>query len=316
MTASIIFMGTPEFAVPSLSALIRAGYEIPLVVTQPDRPSGRGHKLTPPPIKTLALQNNLEVFQPDSLRKSPEAVAKIRAVPCDFLVVVAFGQILPQEILDHPRQAPLNVHASLLPMYRGAAPIARSVLEEESETGISIQWMVKELDMGDVLFQLPCLIENNDTSESLHDRLKVLGANALLSTLEQFSKQSFRRSPQNPRIGSYAPKLSREEALIDFHQNAHRVHRQIMGLNPWPGAECRFRGERLKVWRSRFVARAPRGESGSIMETGPDGILVACQEACIEILELQLDNRNRMSAKDFLNSNTLPEGLILGGAHT
>jgi methionyl-tRNA formyltransferase len=314
MSPSVIFMGTPEFAVPSLKALHEHGFRIPLVVTQPDRPAGRGQRLSPPAVKVYAKERGLPVFQPESLRKSAEAMDQILRTPCDFLVVVAFGQILPQEILDHPRVAPLNVHASLLPHYRGAAPIARAILEEETETGITVQWMVKQLDMGDVLFQLPCPIQNDDTAQSLHDRLKLLGANALLSCLEQFKSQSIRRTPQDPRIGSYAPKLSREEALIQFEHNAHRVHRQIMGLNPWPGAECRLRGERLKIWKSRFLARAPKGVPGSIMEKSGEGVVVACGEACIELLELQIENRNRQTARDFLNAHPLPEGLVLGGS--
>jgi len=195
-------MGTPDFAVPSLQALLDEKYPIKLVVTQPDRPSGRGQKLTPPPVKVLAIKNNIPVLQPESLRKDLEAIEKIQAVECDFLVVVAFGQILPKTILDHPKIAPLNVHASLLPHYRGAAPIPRAVLEEESETGVTIQWMVEALDMGDILFQIPCRIEDLDTAASLHDKLKVKGANALLSSLERFHRNDVRRVEQEARIGS------------------------------------------------------------------------------------------------------------------
>jgi len=314
MKPSIIFMGTPDFAVPSLQALLDEKYPIKLVVTQPDRPSGRGQKLTPPPVKVLAIKNNIPVLQPESLRKELEAIEKIQAVECDFLVVVAFGQILPKTILDHPKIAPLNVHASLLPHYRGAAPIPRAVLEEESETGVTIQWMVEALDMGDILFQIPCRIEDLDTAASLHDKLKVKGANALLSSLERFHRNDVRRVEQEARIGSYAPKLKKEEAILDFDQPGFRVHRQIMGLNPWPGAECRVRGERIRVHRSRFVPRAPKGDPGTVMEITEEGCLVACEEACVELLELQQEDRKRLPAKEFLKAYSLPVGLVLGGA--
>lgn len=308
----IIFMGTPEFAVPSLLALAQPPYEIKLVVTQPDRPAGRGQKLTPPPVKQEALKLGLPIFQPTSFRKEPESIQRILETECDFLVVVAFGQILPKAILDHPRVAPLNVHASVLPQYRGAAPIARSILEQETETGVSVQWMVEALDMGDVLFQIPQKIEESDTAQSLHDKLKQIGANALISTLALFERNEIIRRPQDPRIGSYAPKITKEEARLDFDRHAFQVHRKIMGLSPWPGAECRLAGERLKIYRSQFVARGPQGGPGTIMEVNESGILVACQEACVNLMELQLENRKRMAARDFIHGHSIPVGLVLG----
>jgi len=305
-------MGTPDFAVPSLERLLSEGYPVELVVTQPDRPSGRGQKLQAPPVKQLAESKGLRVLQPESLRKDPESLAAILACPCDFLVVVAYGQILPTEILDHPRVAPLNVHASLLPAYRGAAPIARSIMEMESETGVMIQWMVEALDMGDILYQIPFCIEESDTAQALHDRLSTAGAQALSHCLRLFETDQIERKAQDPRIGSYASKLKKEERAIRFDQPAGQLHRKIMGMNPWPVAECQILGERLRIFRSEFVARRADSEPGTILDLGEGRMVVACSEACIGILEVQQDSKRRMSVADYLKSNPLRPGMILG----
>ena len=313
---TIIFMGTPEFARPSLERLIQADYPIPLVVTQPNRPSGRGQKLTPPVVKQLALQNNISVFQPESFRHDPAAIERLKKIPHDFLVVAAFGQILPPEVLNLPRVAPLNVHASLLPAYRGAAPIARAIIEGEQETGVSIQWMVEALDMGDILYQIPCRIEESDTSGSLHDRLSQMGAQALIHCLELFRQNKIHRKQQDARVGSYALKLRKEERQIDFHQPAVQLHRRIMGLNPWPMAECQWMGQRLRIIRANFVPRPSDAEPGTIVDVTPDQIVVACLDGCIGLLELQMENKNRLLTSEFLKAQPLRTGMILGGHRT
>ena len=305
-------MGTPEFAVPTLQALSDAGYPIKLVVTQPDRPSGRGQKLTPPPVKVLAQQLGLEVFQPESLKSSQEARQKILSTPCDFLVVIAFGQILPASILEHPSVAPLNVHASMLPAYRGAAPIARSIMEGDEQTGITIQWMIEALDQGDVLLQTPCAISEEDTAQSLHDKLKQLGSQSLVRCLELFAKDQIVRRSQDARVGSYASKLSKDESLISFNQNAFFVHRTIMGLNPWPGAQCRLGGKPLKIWKSKFLPRPAASDPGTILEVNESEIVVSCGEGCIALMEVQEENRKRMPVSEFLKGHQVPVGLILG----
>jgi len=307
-------MGTPEFAVPCLQHLIDSGYEIPLVVTQPDRPAGRGQKLQPPPIKVLAEAHSLPVIQPESLKKSSPEKERLLATPCDFLVVVAFGQILPDEVLNHPRIAPLNVHASLLPAYRGAAPIQRCIIEGDEKTGVTIQWMIAALDQGDILYQLPCEILEDDTSQTLHDRLKEMGATALIETLKLFEEDKVVRRSQDARIGTYAMKLTKAESLIKFDQQAFLVHRAIMGLNPWPSAECRLQGKILKIHRSRFLPRQATAEPGTIIETNDSEIVVACHQGCVSLLEVQLENRNRMKVSEFLKGHPLPTGLILGSA--
>jgi methionyl-tRNA formyltransferase len=305
-------MGTPEFAVPSLQALIREGYPIKLVVTQPDRPAGRGQKLTPPPIKILAEENALPILQPKSLRQDLAAAEKILSTPCDFIVVVAFGQILPKNILDHPKVAPLNVHASLLPAYRGAAPIARAIIEGEEKSGVTIQWMIEALDQGDILIQLPCTISEEDTAENLHDHLKDLGAQALLNCLDLFSKSQIVRRSQDARVGSYAAKLTKEEAFISFHQPAQLVHRAIMGMNPWPIAKCQLTGKVLRLFCSHFVARHTEAPPGTVIDTSDNEIVVACLQGCIAITEVQVENRNRLSTAEFLKGHPIPTGLILG----
>jgi len=306
-------MGTPDFALPCLQRLIENDqWNLRLVVTQPDRPAGRGKKLQAPPIKVLAEKFQIPVLQPTKLREDPEALDQILNTPCDFLVVVAFGQILPKGILDHPKVAPLNVHASLLPAYRGAAPIARSIMEEENKTGVSIQWMVKKLDMGDVLYQIPCTIEENDTAADLHDKLKILGAQALVHCLELFKKDQIERHPQTARVGSYASKLQKEESKISFKDRAIAVHRKIMGMNPWPVAECQLLGTRLRIFRSQFLPRPADAEPGTVLEVGEQGIIVACIEGCVALLELQMENRKQLPVADFLRGHPLPTGLILG----
>lgn len=312
---SVIFMGTPEFAVPSLQALIDEKFDIPLVVTQPDRPAGRGHQLTASPVKVLAERHGLKVYQPEKLKNRREACAPILDTPCDFLVVVAFGQILPKIILEHPKLAPLNVHASLLPAYRGAAPIQRSVLEGDQQTGVSIQWMIEALDQGDILYQLSCDIRDDDTSGSLHDRLKEMGSQALIECLRLFESDRVVRRSQDARIGSYAAKLEKKEAVISFDQPAIFVHRAIMGLNPWPIAEVKVAGQRMKIYRSRFVGRPSETfEPGTVVDTSDGEIIVACRQGCVALLEVQLENRRKLAAKEFLAGHPIPDGLILGGA--
>lgn len=305
-------MGTPQFAVPSLSALIEKNYAIRLVVTQPDRPAGRGQKLQPPPVKTLALSHNIPVIQPQSIKREPESLQKILQTPCDFIIVVAFGQILPLSVLEHPKVAPLNVHASMLPAYRGAAPIARAVLEDEDQTGITIQWMIEALDQGDILYQLPCAIEETDTAASLHDKLQTLGAEALLTSLQLFEEGKIVRRSQDARVGSFASKLTKEESFISFRQPAQFVHRAIMGLNPWPVAQCQLAGKNLKLFKSRFIARPSNSEPGTVVDTADGEIVVACEQGCVGLLEVQLENRKRLSSKDFLSGHPIPQGLILG----
>jgi methionyl-tRNA formyltransferase len=311
----VIFMGTPDFAVPCLQALIDSGYEIPLVVTQPDRPAGRGQKILPPPVKTLAEKYDLKIYQPEKLKGRDEACSTILNTPCDFLVVAAFGQILPKVILNHPKVAPLNVHASLLPAYRGAAPIQRALMEGDQKTGITIQWMIEALDQGDILYQIPCAIHDDDTSSSLHDRLKGIGAQALLECLKLFESDHVVRRSQDARVGSYAAKLDKAESNISFNQPALFVHRAIMGLNPWPVAQVKMAGKTMKLYRSRFIPRPSDGfEPGTIVDTSDGEIIVACKQGCVSLLEVQLENRRRMSSREFLSGHPLPSGLILGAA--
>lgn len=310
----ILFAGTSDFAVASLQQLVEENYEIPLVVSQPDRPAGRGNKLKAPPVKEAAQSLGLPVLQTASLQKDPKAREQIFSTPCDFLVVAAFGQILDSPILTHPKIAPLNIHASLLPAYRGAAPIARAIMEGETKTGVTIQWINENLDQGDILTQIPCRIEENDTAGRLHERLVPLGAQALLQCLHSFETNQIRRQAQDPRVGSYASKLKKEETRIHFHQDGIFVHRQIMGMNPWPIAECRFAGQRLRIFESRFIPRDSRSQPGTVVDIDNQGVVVACQHGCISLVELQLEGRRRMPIYEFLKGNPIQTGLVLGGS--
>lgn len=309
-------MGTPEFAVPSLKALIDNQWEVQMVVTQPDRPAGRGQQMQAPPVKNLALEHGIPVLQLSSFRKEPEALQKLKSVECDFLVVAAFGQILPDEVLSHPKIAPLNVHASLLPAYRGAAPIARAIMEGEVRSGVTIQWMIEALDQGDILYQIPCDLKESDTAVELHDRLKTIGAQALLECLARFERDQIHRIPQDPRIGSYARKLTKEEARISFDAPAYNVHRKIMGLNPWPVAECQLAGQRLKVYRSRFEPRPSEADPGTVVDITDDALVIACRDGCVSLLEIQMENRKRLPVREFLQGYPIRKGLILGGSST
>jgi methionyl-tRNA formyltransferase len=241
-----------------------------------------------------------------------KAREKILQTPCDFLVVVAFGQILPLNVLQHPRVAPLNIHASLLPAYRGAAPIQRALMEGEEKTGVSIQWMIEALDQGDVLLQKHLPIEETDTSEILHSKLSQLGAEALLECLDLFENDQIVRRSQDARVGSYAPKLTKRESSLSFDQPAFFVHRSIMGLNPWPTAECFLSGKKLKIWTSTMVPRDAHAEPGTVVDTSDGMIVVACQQGCVGLLEVQIENKKRMSAKEFLQGHPIRQGLILG----
>lgn len=311
--ARIIFLGTPDFAVPTLDALLKEKHEVLAVITQPDRPSGRGQKTHFSPVKIRAQESHLKIYQPENLRKNTDELAEIMKIQCDFLVVIAYGQILPRTLLEHPRVAPLNVHASLLPAYRGAAPIARAIMEGEEKTGVTIQWMIEALDQGDILHQSLCAIEESDTAQSLHDKLKFLGAEALLRTLKLFETDKITRISQDARIGTYARKLSKEEASLSFNQSAFFVHRAIMGLNPWPVAECHLGGKKLRIFKSRFIPRASDAEPGTVIDTSDGEITVSCLQGCVALMEVQLENRKRMATSEFLRGHPIPTGLILGG---
>ncbi len=298
----IVFAGTPEFAVPSLSALLRADYPVVAVYTQPDRPAGRGRKLQASPIKRLALEHGLPVYQPPSL-KTPESRDELANLRPELLVVAAYGLILPQTVLDLPALGCLNVHASLLPRWRGAAPIQRALLAGDRETGITIMRMEAGLDTGPMLLKRACPITAEETGQSLHDKLAALGAEALTQTLVRLDE--LRPEPQANEAATYAPKLEKAEARLDWSRPAPELERKVRAFNPWPVAWAEIRELSPRLWRALALpaAETEGGAPGEVARCNRDGLDMITGEGILRILELQLPGGKPMSIRDFLNSH-------------
>ena len=290
----LIFAGTPEFAAHALHAILSAGHQVALVLTQPDRPSGRGMGLRASPVKQLALERGIEVFQPMSLRDAA-VQERLRAVAADAMVVAAYGLILPQVVLDLPRFGCLNIHASLLPRWRGAAPIQRAILAGDAESGVCIMQMEAGLDTGPVLLSAALPIAADETAGSLHDRLAELGAGLIVAALE---KLPLAPTPQADCGVTYAAKIEKSEAMLDWNQSAQQLARQVRAFNPFPGALATLGQLSVKVWRAS--AEAGEGSPGTILAGDRAGILVACGEGALRLAELQKAGGKRLSAAQFL----------------
>ncbi len=304
-----VFMGTPDFATATLQGLIEKGCEIVGVYTQPDRPKGRGKKLTPPPVKELALGAGIPVFQPQKLR-DPAAVEELKALAPDLIVVVAYGQILPQAVLDIPKYGCINVHASLLPKYRGAAPINKCIVDGETETGVTTMLMDIGLDTGDMLVKKSLAIGPDETAGELHDRLMVIGREAMDETIDRICDGTLVAEPQDDSLSNYAPLMKKEDGRIDWTRAASEVHNQVRGLAPWPSAFTSLGGETLKIAGTRPVEES--GEAGTVLAADAKGVLVACGDGALLIGLLQLPGKRMMPAADFLRGNDLPSGTALG----
>lgn len=303
----IIFAGTPPFAAAALNALADAGHDIALVLTQPDRPAGRGMKLMPSAVKQAALARGLPVSQPPSL-KSPEAQTELRAVDADVMVVAAYGLILPQAVLDLPRLGCLNIHASLLPRWRGAAPIQRAILAGDLETGITIMQMDAGLDTGAMLSKTVVPIRDDDTAASLHDVLAVAGASAIVAVLANYA--TFVPAAQDDAQATYAAKLSKDEAQLDWRQPADALARAVRAYNPAPGAWTLLEGAPLKVWMAATATGA--GDPGTVLHADAEGLVVACGSGALALREIQPAGSKRMSAAAFLAGRPVPLGSRLG----
>jgi methionyl-tRNA formyltransferase len=297
----IIFAGTPDFAARHLDALLSSGHQIVGVFTQPDRPAGRGNKLTPSPVKVLAEQHHLPVFQPKSLRpeENQHLVADLNA---DVMVVVAYGLILPKAVLDMPRLGCINVHGSLLPRWRGAAPIQRSLWAGDNETGVTIMQMDVGLDTGDMMHKIACPIEAADTSASLYNKLAQLGPQGLLTTLQQMAEGTAKREVQDESLVTYAEKLSKEEARLDWSLSAAQLERCIRAFNPWPVSYFTIDDQPVKVWQATVLAQNTDAEPGTIIHADKLGIQVATAEGILNLTQLQPAGKKPMSAQDLLNS--------------
>jgi len=309
----LVFLGTPEFAVPTLERLVQAGHQVLAVLTQPDRPRGRGRETAAPPVKQAAMRHGLAVYQPERVRR-PEAVEYLRGLAPDLMVVVGYGQIIPQSVIDIPPLGILNVHASLLPAYRGAAPVQWAIAKGERRTGVTIMRIDAGLDTGDILASAETEIGAEENAIELAGRLAGIGADLLVETLAGWAAGRIEPRKQDSARATYAPILKKEDGLIDWQQPAAAIHQRVRGFQPWPGAYTRFRGQTLNIWRARAV-RDPEASAGGVPAGGFFSLkppLVAAGEGALELVEVQLEGRKRISAGDFVNGQRLKENDILG----
>lgn len=309
----IVFMGTPDFSVPVLQRLIdHMGIEVVCVVTQPDRPKGRKRIPTASPVKQLAEKQDIPVFQPEKVRR-PDAVGKILSYHPDLLITAAYGQILPQSLLDGPRLGCINVHASLLPEYRGAAPIQQAVIDGRNESGVTIMYMVKKLDAGDILTQVKVPITEDDTFGSLHDKLSEAGAVLLMKTLPDLEAGRLTPIKQDESRVSFAPSIKHEDEAIDWEDSAQNIRNLIRGLNPFPGAYTLLNGKIFKIFGARLTGRDTSASPGTVTAACNGSLLVAAGDGkLLEITECQPSGRKKMSVADFLRGRVLEIGTVLG----
>jgi methionyl-tRNA formyltransferase len=300
----IIFAGTPDFSVAALQVLMASSHEVEAVYTQPDRPLGRGRKQVNGPVKQVAIEHNIPVYQPLDFR-SAETVEELQRLQADLMVVVAYGLILPQAVVDAPRLGCINIHASLLPRWRGAAPIQRAIIAADQQTGISIMQMDAGLDTGPVWLRREIAISVNETGSHLHDRLAQLGAEALMDALPLLGGDGHQATAQADEGVTYAHKLSKSEAAIEWNEPAAVIHRKVCAFNSWPVAYTQLGGKQLRVWESRLAGGDSRAAPGRVVNSSPDGIDIATGEGLLRIIKLQLPGKTAMSAADFLNAHTL-----------
>ncbi|MBT1072123.1 methionyl-tRNA formyltransferase [Pelotalea chapellei] len=308
MSWRIIFMGTPDFACPTLQTLINRGEKPIAVITQPDRPKGRGQKLMPPPVKEIALQHDIPVYQPLKVR-DPAFIEVIRDLQPDLIVVIAFGQILPKVLLDIPPQGCVNVHASLLPRYRGAAPLNWCIINGEAETGVTTMLMDPGLDTGPMLLKRATIIDENENIISLHDRMATMGAELLAETVDGLKAGRLTPEQQDDKQTCYAPLLKKEDGLINWYRDARAIHNQVRGMVVWPGAYTFLQGQPLKIFRTR-VAQGT-GLPGSVLRASREGLEIACLSGSLVIEELQLAGKKRLDAASFLAGFPGLEGMLL-----
>jgi len=307
----IIFAGTPDFAARHLQALIQSEHQIVGVYSQPDRPAGRGKKLKASEVKALALEHNLPVFQPESL-KSDDALAELKSLNADIMIVVAYGLILPKAILEAPRLGCLNVHGSILPRWRGAAPIQRAIWAGDEQTGVTIMQMDEGLDTGDMLHISRCAINADETSASLYTKLAELGPDALIETVNKLAKGDLKAEPQNDELANYAKKLSKDEANIDWSMDAAQIERNIRSFNPWPVCFTQMGEQTVKIYQAQVVEQT--GSAGQVLSSDKTGVIVACGKHAICITQLQPQGKKPMAISDFLNgrSDWVTPGTVLG----
>lgn len=310
----IVFMGTPDFSVGALAALVKAGHEITAVVTQPDKAKGRSDKLLFSPVKEYALSQGIPVLQPVRIKR-PEAIEELKQYEADVFVVAAFGQILSKEILDMPKFGSLNIHASLLPKYRGSSPIQWTVINGEEKTGVTIMQMDEGIDTGDILYRKEILLDKKETGESLFDKLAVLGGEAIVEALQLLSEGKLTPVPQKESEATHTVMLTKAMGKIDWNKSAGEVERLVRGLNSWPSAYTFFAGKQLKIWEADVCddeACSEKAAPGTVVKVEKDRFLVACGTGALWITSLQLEGKKRMDTHDFLLGNDVVQGMCLG----
>jgi len=305
----IVFMGTPEFALPSLNALLERGYSIPLVITQPDKPAGRGKRLKSPPVKEFAVKHGLEVIQPKTL-KDESLIKRIKDVSPDFIVVVAYGKIIPKEILSIPKFCVLNVHASLLPKYRGASPIQSALLNGEKETGVTIMKVNEKLDSGEIFAQKRVPIRESDNAKTLHDKLSVIGAELLVKVISEIVSGKAKPTPQDESKATYCRQISKEEGRIDWSLKAETIFNMVRAFYPWPSAYTSFRGKQLKILEVRVVECDEKDKPGTIIKVDRQSFTVKAGDGCLEVLKVKPEGKREMSAGEFINGYRVSVGEV------
>ncbi|MBE7036964.1 MAG: methionyl-tRNA formyltransferase [Ruminococcaceae bacterium] len=307
----IVFMGTPDFSIPCLEGLIEAGHEVALVVTQADKPKGRGHKLTPPPVKECAVAHNIPVFQPEKM-KDDHSFETLKNVNADLFVVVAYGKILPERILNLPEHGCINVHASLLPKYRGAAPIQWSIINGETKTGVTTMQMDVGLDTGDMLLKKEVEITDTDTGETLHDKLSLAGREVLLDTIKALEEGRLKPEKQDDADSCYAPMIHKDTAKIDFSKSAEEICCLVRGMNSYPYAHTQYEGKLMKI-ATAFAEKdsSLSGEAGEILTVKDEYFTVKCGSGALKITEIQMEGKRKMSVKDYVKGNNFTVGTVL-----
>jgi len=307
----IIFMGTPEFAVPTLEALIQGPDEIVAVVTQPDRPKGRSKELVPPPVKLLAEKYGINVYQPQQIR-SPEFHTTLKSYDPDLIVVAAYGKILPEAIIELPRHGCINVHGSLLPRHRGAAPIQWAIIKGDTEVGVTIMQMDKGMDTGDILVKAAITPEPDETSGSLFPKIARLGSHTLMDTLDMLAQGGMAMIGQDDKEASSAPMLRKNDGLIDWTKSGRAIHCLIRGLDPWPTAFSFSEGKKFQFFRPEVVHQSSTRRPGTLLRADSEGLLIATGDACLLIKDIKMEGKRRMAVADFLNGWPLEPGIVFG----
>lgn len=307
----IVFMGTPDFAAASLQALVEAGHQVGLVVTQPDRAKNRGKKIQFSPVKELAIAHDIPVLQPEKIKDSPQTMEVIKAYRPDIIIVAAYGQIIQKELLELPPLGCVNVHASLLPRLRGASPIQRAILDGEKETGVTIMQMDEGLDTGDMLAKVITSVGKMNYEE-LHDKLALLGADLLAEVLPLIGARRLVPQEQNDDEATYAGLITKQDGRIDFSKSAEQIERQIRAFDPWPGAFCSYGDQTLKIWQAQVLDGGAGETPGKILAVSDEGIDIACGDGILRARQIQLPGKKRVAVKDFLRGNRIEKDCILG----